>query len=92
MDGEIIDWDARQQKLRRKVEEYHAARAQEQVEDYLHQLRLDLTIERPEVLQAIVDDLIEQRRLLVISGDGNGEAFAQIEGELAEMQTLIDKS
>ena len=89
MEKDIIDWDARQQKLNKKVEEYEAASAHNRVEEYLHSVRCDPTMDRREVLQAILDCLMEKRRLLVVTGAGD-EAFALIERQIADMQRRMD--
>jgi hypothetical protein len=91
MDDDIIDWDARQKRLKKKVDEYDAAQAQNKVPEYMHKLRLDPTSDILEVLQAIVDSLIEKRRLLVVTGDAAGDAFTQIECQIATLQNMIDK-
>lgn len=88
MEKDIIDWDARQKKLKKKVEEYEAANAQNRVEEYLHSVRCDPTVDRLEVLQAILDHQMEQRRLLVLTG-ANDEAFALLERQIADMQRRL---
>jgi hypothetical protein len=91
MDQDIIDWDARQKRLKKKVDEYDAAHAQNKVPEYMHQLRLDPANDSIEVVQAIIDELMEKRRLLVITGDANGEAFTDIDGQIVDLQQMIDK-